>query len=229
MREIAEKNKGILTIDKSPQYSSFFLVSLLRKLTGIKKIGHAGTLDPFASGLMILLIGKEFTKRSAHFINLTKEYKATITLGIETDTFDCEGKIINRSEKIPSLEELQDALQTFQGTIMQTPPMFSAKKIQGKKLYQLARKGIAIERKPCKVTLYTKLIDYQYPYVTIQVSCSKGTYIRAVAHDLGLLLNCKAHLSKLRRTKVGSYNLETAIKQADLEKGFDFYPYLERA
>lgn len=222
--------EGILLVDKSDGSTSFQIVSLLRKLTKIQKIGHAGTLDPFATGLMIMLVGKNYTKKSDTFLNLHKTYRATLTLGSSTDTFDREGKLTETSDYIPSLEEIEKALSSFQGKILQTPPMFSAKKVQGKKLYELARKGISIERKPVLVEVKIELLSYSYPELEIQVDCSKGTYIRSLAHDLGERLTSKAHLSKLNRTKIGSFSLNESISQSLLKNlEFDLSPYLRSA
>lgn len=209
-------NKGILPIRKEKGKTSFSLVSTLRRLTQIRKIGHAGTLDPFADGVMILLIGKEFTKLSNQFLNQDKEYLAEITLGIETDTFDIDGTIISQNPLIPSLEQVQSALSSFQGTFLQIPPMFSAKKVGGKKLYELARKGITIERQAVKVNAHTEFIDYHYPKVQLKIACSKGTYIRSIASELGKLLSCGAHLSSLTRTRSGNFTLENCCDGAKL-------------
>ncbi|MBS0616219.1 MAG: tRNA pseudouridine(55) synthase TruB [Verrucomicrobia bacterium] len=204
-------SEGICLVDKPRGKTSFSLVSALRRITGIRKIGHAGTLDPFATGLMVMLIGSAHTKLSNLYISQEKEYTCTLRLGITTDTYDCEGKMVNVSDKVPSLEELENALRSFQGTILQTPPMFSAKKVQGQKLYHLARRGIEIERKPVVVTVKTTLLSYNYPFVELSVVCSKGTYVRSIAHDLGEMLGCGAHLSDLRRLRSGKYDVSAAI------------------
>ena len=185
--------EGILPVYKPAGSTSFSLVRALRKKTQIQKIGHAGTLDPFAEGVMILLIGRTFTRQADTFLSQDKEYAATLHLGIETTTFDPEGEITAQSDIIPSLPQIQQALLEFQGTISQIPPMFSAKKIQGKKLYELARKGIEVERKPVLITLQTQLISYNYPDLNLHVTCSKGTYIRSLADDLGKKLGCGAY------------------------------------
>lgn len=206
-------HSGILLVDKEVGCSSFHLVSLLRKRTGIKKIGHAGTLDPFASGLMVMLIGKEYTKKSEEFLNSDKEYIATLRLGAATDTFDIDGKETNSSEFIPSLPQIESAVESFQGLITQIPPMFSAKKIKGKKLYELARQGITVERPPQKVQVTTEILSYSYPLLEIKVNCSKGTYIRTLGHDIGEKLGCFAHLTRLVRTKSGAFTLDKCIPQ----------------
>jgi tRNA pseudouridine55 synthase len=218
---------GILLVDKEAGSTSFHIVSLLRRLTKIEKIGHAGTLDPFATGVMVMLIGKEYTRKSELFLTSDKEYRATIQLGITTATYDLEGEITARSDKIPTLKEIEIALQTFQGEILQTPPMYSAKKVAGKKLYDLARRGIVIEREPVKVRVAIELIQYNYPLLEVRVTCSKGTYIRSLAHDIGAFLSAGAHLFELTRTRSGSFLLENCIPQRSLKnKEFDIIPYL---
>lgn len=208
---------GILLVNKPKNKTSFSLVAALRRLTKVKKIGHAGTLDPFASGVMVMLVGKQYTRMSDLLLCADKEYIAQVHFGIETDSYDCDGQVVQRSELIPSREDLENALLHFQGEVQQTPPMFSAKKIQGKKLYELARKGISIERKSVLVNLDTQLISYNYPYAVIKVKCTKGTYIRSIAHDLGARLGCGAHLSNLQRTRSGTFLLGNCIDGAMLD------------
>jgi tRNA pseudouridine55 synthase len=208
--------EGILLVDKPKGPSSFSLVQTLRKRLGIKKIGHAGTLDPFATGVMVMLIGRRYTRLSDRFLCNDKEYLAEVCLGITTDTYDSEGIVIAQSPHIPSLEDILQKLKLFQGEIDQIPPMYSAKKQQGKKLYELARKGIEVEREPVKVTLQTHLIHYEYPRLDLRITCSKGTYIRSLAYDLGMMLGCGAHLTNLRRTRSGKFNLEDCINDSEL-------------
>lgn len=208
--------QGILLVNKSKGHTSFKLVSILRKRLGVKKIGHAGTLDPFATGVMVMLIGREYTRLSDQFLCNDKEYVAEVHLGITTDTYDSEGTTIAESSTIPTLEEIEEALKAFQGEVEQIPPMYSAKKQQGKKLYELARKGIEVERKPVKIRLETKLLRYQYPLLELHVTCSKGTYIRSIAYDLGKNLQCGAHLANLKRTRSGIFSLENCINEEDL-------------
>ncbi|HSX38605.1 MAG TPA: tRNA pseudouridine(55) synthase TruB [Chlamydiales bacterium] len=205
--------KGILLVNKAPSSTSFHIVSLLRRLTKEKTIGHAGTLDPFATGVMVMLIGREFTRRSNEFLLADKQYQTTLHLGIETDSYDVDGKITSRSQIIPTLVDVESVITSFQGEIFQTPPMFSAKKINGKKLYELARKAIEVERKPVKVHLKIELLSYAYPYLELLVDCSKGTYIRSLAHDIGNILQCGAHLSKLVRLRSGSFTLDECVNQ----------------
>lgn len=223
-------NDGILLVDKAAGCSSFHLVSLLRRLTRIEKIGHAGTLDPFATGVMVMLIGRDYTRKSDEFLTCDKEYRATIQLGISTETYDIEGAITARSDQIPSLSDIELALQAFQGEIAQIPPMYSAKKIGGKKLYDLARQGVVVERQPVKVQIAITLLSYAYPFLEIDVKCSKGTYIRSLAHDIGNFLGCGGHLFALTRTRSGLFRLDECIPQASLTNPtFDITPHLRRA
>lgn len=212
-----EPFSGILLVNKPKEKTSFSLVAALRRLLKVKKIGHAGTLDPFATGVMIMLIGKQYTRMSDRFLGADKEYLAQVLLGVETDSYDCDGQITHRSDIKPSKDELLKALENFQGQIEQIPPMFSAKKRQGKKLYELARKGIVVEREPVSINVRTDLIAYEYPFADIRVQCSKGTYIRSIAHDLGKLLGCGAHLSALQRVRSGAFHLQNCIDGAILD------------
>lgn len=209
--------QGILLINKPKGKTSFSLVRELRKLLNVKKIGHAGTLDPFATGVMVMLIGRDYTRLSDRFLLSDKEYVAQVHLGIVTDTYDCEGQVLSHSDKIPSIEEIQQALTFFQGEVEQIPPMFSAKKKQGKKLYELARQGVEIEREPVKISLQTEFLSYTYPHLELRVKCSKGTYIRSLAYDLGNKLGCGAHLSNLTRTRSGHFLLEDCIDGTQLQ------------
>lgn len=202
---------GILLVDKPAGKTSFHLVAVLRKILKVKKIGHAGTLDPFATGVMVMLIGREYTKLSDQLLTSDKEYIAEVRLGIATDTYDCDGEIQKESDLVPSIEEIRKAIDYFQGEIEQIPPMFSAKKINGQKLYDLARKGETVERKACKVTLKTEILKYEYPHLTIRVKCTKGTYIRSIAYELGEMLGCFGHLSALQRTASGPYLLANCM------------------
>lgn len=209
---------GILLVNKPRDKTSFSLVGVLRRLLKVKKIGHAGTLDPFATGVMVMLIGRTYTRLSDSFLCADKEYVAQVHLGIETDSFDCDGIITNRSEHKPSLVQVKEAIKSFNGEIEQVPPMFSAKKQCGKKLYELARKGLSVERRAVRITVATQLVAYTYPHLTLSIQCSKGTYIRSIAHDLGRLLDCGAHLSELQRTRSGTFLLENCIDGSTLFK-----------
>ena len=209
--------EGILPINKPAGLTSFSLVRKLRKILGVKKIGHAGTLDPFATGVMIMLIGRNYTKLSDKLMSLEKEYVGRVHFGLVTDTYDSDGVELQRSDLIPPLEDIKNSLSHFQGEIEQIPPMYSAKKINGQKLYDLARKGVEIERKPVKLHVQTEIIAYEYPFLDIRVTCSKGTYIRSIAHDLGKLLGCGAHLSSLTRTRSGNFILSNCLDGERLE------------
>lgn len=220
--------EGILPIDKPVGKTSFSLVSLLRRLTGVEKIGHTGTLDPFASGVMVLLIGKKFTRLSDQLLSSDKQYLATLHLGVTTDSYDIDGMVLENSTYIPTIEEIERIIGQFQGTLLQTPPMFSAKKVKGKKLYELARKGITIERQAVPVTMRISLVSYEYPYLKISVHCSKGTYIRSLAHDMGELLGCGAHLSALTRVQNGTYTLAQCCDGARMtDPAYDWTAHLQ--
>jgi tRNA pseudouridine55 synthase len=214
--EIA-KVGGILLINKPRGNTSFSLIRTLRKRLQVKKIGHAGTLDPFATGVMVYLIGRDYTRLSDQFLNEDKEYLAQIHLGVSTDTFDIDGKVTAYSEKVPTVKELEDAIMKFQGKIQQIPPMYSAKKFKGQKLYDLARKGKIVDRAPVEVTLETSVLKYEYPYLDLRVSCTKGTYIRSIADDLGAMLGCGGHLSFLQRTRSGRFSIDDCIDGSLLE------------
>ena len=222
-------NHGILLVDKPLNKSSFYLVYLLRKLTGIQKIGHAGTLDPLATGVMVMLIGKTYTTKSDLFLNDDKEYEVTIQFGSSTTTYDREGDVTASSPLVPTLAEVEQALLTFQGECAQTPPMFSAKKLDGKKLYELARKGVEVERKAEKVTLHTHLVRYNYPDLTLFVRCSKGTYIRSIAQDLGIQLGCYGHVKELVRVRSGRFQLTQCINiETLMDPNFSYQEHLQR-
>ncbi len=208
---------GFLLINKKEGITSHDVVEKLREITGIKKIGHAGTLDPSAKGLLILGIGRKATKNLSFFLKKDKEYLAKIKLGAASDTFDREGEIISlKKVKKPSRQRVEKTLKSFQGEIQQYPPLFSAKKLKGKKLYQLARKGIKPKIKPQKVKIHKiELLNYQWPYLEIRVNCSSGTYIRSLANDIGQKLKCGGYLIDLCRTRIGKFILK---KAANLSK-----------
>jgi tRNA pseudouridine55 synthase len=209
---IKSPTEGIVLIDKPSGKTSFYLVSFLRKLTQVKKIGHAGTLDPLATGVMVLLVGKKYTKLSNQFLNHDKSYHVKIQLGATSDSYDADGQITKvENSSIPSLADITSALKSFQGEIEQRPPMYSAKKVGGKKLYELARQGVQIERKLQQVNVSTLLKSYTYPYLELAIDCSKGTYIRSIAHDLGQKLGCGGFVVNLIRTRSGPFTLEQCL------------------
>jgi tRNA pseudouridine55 synthase len=203
--------QGILLVDKPEKMTSFAIIPLLRKRTGVKKIGHGGTLDPFATGLLVLLIGREYTKRAGEFLEGDKEYQATLFLGCATDTYDVEGSHVATSDKIPTFDEVKEVVGRFQGVLSQVPPMFSAKKIAGKRLYEMARKGVEVERRAQSVHVACTIIRYEYPELEVHVRCSKGTYVRSLASDIGRELGSFAHLSRLRRLRSGSFDVRDAV------------------
>ncbi len=218
-------NGEIILIDKPLDWTSFQVVNkirwLIRSTFGIKKIkvGHAGTLDPLASGLLILCTGK-MTKSIEQFMGQEKEYTGTFTLGSTTPSYDLETEVDNTFPTDHITEELlQATLNQFVGTIDQYPPIFSALKKDGKRLYEFAREGIEVEIPARKVNIRSfKLIQKVIPKVDFKVICSKGTYIRSLANDFGKALNSGAHLSALRRTRIGEFNIEHAISIEDFEK-----------
>jgi len=216
---------AILLIDKPYGWTSFNVVSkikyLLRRRTGVKsiKVGHAGTLDPLATGLIIVCTGK-MTKQITGFQDLEKEYEAILKLGKKTPSFDLESEVDKTypTEHITK-ESVLEVLKSFIGEIDQVPPLFSAKYINGTRAYEYARKGSDLELKAQKVNIYSiELIYFNLPYVKIKVKCSKGTYIRSLARDIGLALGSGAYLSELRRTGIGSYSVKNAISLNDFEK-----------
>lgn len=217
-----KNSEGILLLDKPLGRTSFFCVHKVRKRLGVQRVGHAGTLDPLATGLLVLLVGRRYTKMAAHFLEHDKVYQATLCLGIETDTYDREGAPKEISQEIgwkpPTEEQLRQTLEQFQGETMQTPPMYAAKKLQGKRLYELARAGIEVERAPVPVRMEIELESYHYPHLKLRVRCSKGTYIRSLAHDFGRAVGCGAHLAGLVRMASGPFSLEKAISYEQLEQ-----------
>ena len=216
LQKTPEGYEGILLVDKPAGKTSFSLVAMLRRHLKVKKIGHAGTLDPFATGVMVMLIGRAYTKLSDSLLCQDKEYIAKVRLGLATDTFDCDGVVQKSSDYIPSKEQIDTVLAQFQGEIEQIPPMYSAKKLQGKKLYELARKGVEVERKPVKISVNIVNLGYCYPELELHVTCSKGTYIRSLAHDIGEALGCGGHLISLQRVRSGDFRLENCVDGAGL-------------
>ena len=238
-----------ILINKPSGPTSHDVIDKMRKITGIKKIGHSGTLDPFASGLLLVAIGRESTREISKFVKLDKEYIADLKLGAVSDSYDRTGmiKLFNSEHPFchPELgsgssvksrnkfgmtrkvcvDRVAEVLQNFIGKQEQIPPMFSAKKVNGKKLYELARKGIEIKRKPSQIEIYkieilprkisrdplTPLRSAQDDILKLKISCASGTYIRTLANDIGKALGCGAYLQELERTKIGDYKLENAV------------------
>jgi tRNA pseudouridine55 synthase len=202
---------GVVIIDKPAGKTSHDVVSHVKKIMGAKKAGHTGTLDPMATGVLPVCLN-EATKLARFLSDDSKEYLATMLLGVQTDTLDTEGKITSRSDKVVSVEEISAALFRMVGIIKQVPPAYSAIKYCGEPLYKLARKGIIIETAPREVEIqYIIVEDISYPRVTFRVSCSKGTYIRTLCADVGDLLGCGACLYSLRRLRSGFFSVDMAI------------------
>jgi len=212
---------GILNIDKPQGWTSHDVVAKVRRLSGQKRVGHAGTLDPLATGVLLVCLGQA-TRVSEYLMRGRKVYRAAVYLGLSTDSYDAEGQV---TATVPEVNvtplQLEEALSAFVGRIEQTPPMYSALKHQGTPLYKLARQRKTVERKPRPVEIYDiKLLDWSSPVFTIEVACSPGTYLRSLAHDLGQRLGCGAHLSSLTRLASGHFTLDEAISLDALSEAF---------
>ena len=208
---------GFLNVYKPKGKTSHDVVAILRRVTKIKQIGHTGTLDPFAEGVLPICIGK--ATRLIEYLNDDKAYIGTVQLGKSTTTYDLEGETVEVSDKTPALKEIENELNNFLGDIEQLPPIYSAIKVNGKKLYEYARKGEEVEIKPRSVNISDlKILNYdkENRILELYIKCSKGTYIRSIAHDLGKNLGCFGHLIKLVRVKAGDFEVENSIKLEDL-------------
>ena len=218
---------GILIVDKPQGCTSHDVVDFIRRKFGLKKVGHAGTLDPMATGVLVILIGK-YTKSSASFLSADKEYDATLMLGATSDTLDAWGNITpskpifgTGSGNICGKKEIEEAFNKFLGEIGQVPPSYSAVRFKGKKLYELARRGINVKVEPRKVTIKEmNIYKINMPEVSFTVRCSKGTYIRQLSADIGSAMGCGAYLSRLRRTRSGDFTISEAISIEKL-RSFD--------
>lgn len=211
--------QGILLVDKPKEWTSFDVVNYVRKQVAAHegkkpkntKVGHTGTLDPLATGLLVLVVGKEYTRRAGEFSKLDKTYEVIMKLGEVSSTGDEEGEKRAVSDTVPTLEDVQEALETFQGQIMQAPPAFSAMKINGQRAYHLARQGKPVELEARPVMIYKNaLASYEYPYAHFTSDVGSGTYIRSLVEDLGKVLGTGAYMSDLRRTKVGEFDIARA-------------------
>lgn len=212
--------QGLLLVDKPKGWTSFDVVNYVRRMVatanGTKpkntKVGHTGTLDPLATGLLVLLVGKEYTRKATELTKLDKTYEVTMKLGETSTTADDEGEKTVVSTIVPTQEAVQEALDKLQGHIMQTPPVFSAMKIDGQRAYKLARAGKPVEMVARPVTIYkNELTSYEYPYVKFTSEVGSGTYIRSLVEDLGKLLGTGAYMSDLRRTRVGEFTIEKSV------------------
>ncbi|MGA7731361.1 MAG: tRNA pseudouridine(55) synthase TruB [Chloroflexia bacterium] len=212
---------GIFILDKSPGMTSHDVVARVRRIIGQKRVGHAGTLDPMATGVLPVVVGKA-TRLVEYLAEADKAYRATLVLGASSDTYDREGNVVPKAGAVmPGREDVERALEGFRGEIEQVPPMHSALKVGGKRLYELARQGIEVERAARPVTISRLEIEaYKPPVLQLFVECSKGTYIRSLAHDLGEALGTGAYLDALVRTRVGAYALEEAVTLEGLEAAF---------
>jgi tRNA pseudouridine55 synthase len=210
---------GLLVIDKPAGPTSHDIVARVRRILGVRRVGHGGTLDPDATGVLLVAVGQA-TRFFPFFSKEDKVYEGTIRLGFATDTYDASGRpSTEESRDLPGHEDLAEAMKYFEGTILQTPPSYSAKKIGGKPVYKLARAHKEFTLKPSVVTVeWFRLRDYRPPFAVFETKCSAGTYVRSLAHDLGQRLGCGAHLETLRRTSVGPYALDDAVTLAALEE-----------
>ena len=218
--------EGVLLVDKPKTWTSFDVVNYVRKMVATAegkkpknvKVGHTGTLDPLATGLLVVLVGKNYTRRAGEFSKADKTYEVVMKLGQTSTTGDEEGEKVEISNQEVGNRELEQALHKFTGEIMQTPPAFSAMKIDGKRAYQLAREGKEVKLEPRKATVHSiQLTDYNYPFVKFTAKVSSGTYIRSLVEDIGKELGTGAYMSDLRRTQAGQFNIKKVINIAELK------------
>ena len=211
--------EGLLLIDKPVGPTSHDVINQLRRLSGMRRIGHAGTLDPLASGLLLVCFGRA-TRLLEYLLNQPKRYEAAVRLGQSTDTFDAQGSVVSEMPVHVTAIDIEQALEHFRGPIVQYAPAYSAVKRDGIPLYKLARQGLAVERPSREVTIYNlEMLSWQDPVVHLDIACSSGTYIRALADDLGTILECGGHISALRRTAVGTFMIGQAVSLEELESG----------
>jgi len=219
--------EGILLVDKPISWTSFDVVNYVRKIVASGenkkpknvKVGHSGTLDPFASGLLVLLIGKNYTKRANELIKLDKTYEFTIHLGKTSSTGDPEGDITDYSSINPSMEQIQEVISHYIGKIQQIPPSYSAIKVSGQRSYKLASKGIKVEHQAREIVINSlKIIKYNYPLLKLIADVSSGTYIRTLAEDIGKELKSGAYTTQLRRLSIDKYKVSSALKVSEIDK-----------
>lgn len=202
---------GLLNINKPSGMTSHDVVNAVRRITGIRQVGHTGTLDPLATGVLVVLVGPA-TRLAQYLSGVDKTYTAVVRLGETTSTYDAEGEILLRRPVTVGCADIEVALAAYHGPLLQTPPMVSAVKVDGKPLYKLARKGQEIERQPRQITIHALTLDAcALPEFTLTITCSAGTYIRSLAHDLGEQLGCGAHLVALTRTATGRFDLAQSV------------------
>jgi tRNA pseudouridine55 synthase len=219
--EMQNAISGVLVVDKPIGLTSHDVVQIIRKGTNIRRAGHTGTLDPRASGVLVILIGPAV--RLSEYVSASdKRYQAVVRLGQSTDTYDADGRVVSTSPVNITEEEFENALKQFIGEIEQVPPPYSAVKVKGKKAYEMAREGEEVELLPRKIQVYNlDLLEWAPPDAVIDVYCSSGTYVRSLAHDLGEALGCGAHLVGLRRTKSGRFTLRDAVPLRKLRESFE--------
>jgi tRNA pseudouridine55 synthase len=227
--DIKNAISGVLVVDKPIGLTSHDVVQIVRKGTNIRRAGHTGTLDPRASGVLVILIGPAV--RLSEYVSASdKRYQAIVRLGASTDTYDADGRITSSAPVTISEEQFEESLQQFIGEIEQVPPPYSAVKVKGRKAYEMAREGEEVDLQPRKIKVYNlELLEWAPPEAVIDVYCSSGTYVRSLAHDLGNALGCGAHLVGLRRTKSGRFTLRDAVPLRRLRDSFEagnWYQYL---
>jgi len=229
--QVQDVVSGVLVVDKPIGLTSHDVVQIIRRGTGIRRAGHTGTLDPRASGVLVVLVGPAV--RLSEYVSASdKRYQATIRLGSSTDTYDADGTATSPTVSVDSIteEKFTEVLQNFIGTIEQVPPPYSAVKVKGRKAYEMARQGEEVDLEPRTIQVYSlEILEWASPEVVIDVYCSSGTYVRSLAHDLGRDLGCGAHLIGLRRTKSGRFTLRDAVPLRRLQESFtagDWYRYL---
>jgi tRNA pseudouridine55 synthase len=211
-------SEGVLNLDKPRGPTSHDIVDRVRTLTGIRRVGHAGTLDPLATGVLLVCIGRA-TRVAEYLAAGKKTYRARLLLGVATDTFDAEGEVIAEEEVSVERSELERALASLRGTVEQLPPMYSALKHRGEPLHRLARRGETVERNKREIQVYAlDLKEWDPPECTLELTCSPGTYVRVLAHDLGLRLGCGAHLTALTRLASGAFHLSQSISLDQLTR-----------
>ena len=209
---------GILRVDKPAMWTSFDVVNFVRARFNVPKVGHCGTLDPAATGLLLLVLGR-FTAWSGRFSGEDKAYSGSMLLGVETDSGDLDGKVIRRSSNLPAPDRVEAAFAKFRGKTMQMPPMYSAVKVGGRKLYELARQGVEVEREPREIEVSRlDITRMELPEVDFQLDCSKGTYVRTLCTDIGAELGCGGTLTELRRTRCGRFTLDGAVTVNELKQ-----------
>jgi len=216
--------QGVLLIDKPSGWTSFDVVNFVRRQVAIAenkkpkntKVGHTGTLDPLATGLLVLLVGKEYTRRATELSKLDKMYEVTMKLGEVSTTGDEEGEKNHVADRQPSQSEIEEVLERFTGELLQKPPIYSAMKVNGQRAYKLAREGKAVELEARPVRIYAnRLTAYDYPYIRFTSEVGSGTYIRSLVEDMGSVLETGAYMAGLRRTKVGAYQIKNALDVHD--------------